>query len=215
MKHFKANEPKPCTKQRVAAKAFLSAFVRVHISAVLSAPPTLQIKQHVKFARLVSMKKLQQVMPWTLLRLYAQVFWADWLLLQGRAAILFPWIFNVLLMSLKYGPEGIMGKHLSPRGTSCVWSVIMVQWFCIKLTLFWGSNSFGREYFMVDISKLSFDQSNPSSSSCKSVSSQINVHSEIKIHKGTSLSVFSYLLLIFFFVASVKYCYRPFLALYL
>lgn len=57
MKHFKANEPKPCTKQRAAAKAFLSAFVRVHVSAVLSAPPTLQIKQRSKFARLVFYEK--------------------------------------------------------------------------------------------------------------------------------------------------------------
>jgi len=42
MKHFKANEPKLCTKQTEATNAFLSAFVRVHVSAVISAPPTLR-----------------------------------------------------------------------------------------------------------------------------------------------------------------------------
>lgn len=57
MKHFKANEAKPCTKRRGAARPFLSAFVRAHLSAGLSAPPTLQIKQHVKFARLVFYEK--------------------------------------------------------------------------------------------------------------------------------------------------------------
>lgn len=67
---------------------------------------------------------------------------------------------------------------------------------------------------MTDTFKLNFDQRNPSSSPCKSVSSQISMHSEIKIHKGTSLTI--YVLLSdsdFFFVASVNYCYIPFLAL--
>lgn len=46
------------------------------------------------------------------------------------------------------------------------------------------------ECFVVGTSKLSFDQSNPSSSSCKSVSSQVNMHSEVMIHKGTSLEIY-------------------------
>lgn len=83
MKHFKANEPKPCTKQRAAAKAFLSAFVRVHISAVLSAPPTLQIKQHLKFARLVFYGKAAASRAINSFEVNMLMFWENWLLLQA------------------------------------------------------------------------------------------------------------------------------------